>query len=72
MESEGMTNAELTALLETLAKLVEVTAKDPAASAKIVRDRKIKAQKQVADPQPRVPLPTYYGEPGALSQLPPY
>ena len=34
----GMTNAELTVLLETLAKLVEATAKDPADAAKIIRD----------------------------------
>ena len=33
-----MTSAELTTLLETLAKLVEATAKDPADAAKIIRD----------------------------------
>lgn len=35
---EGMTNAELTALLETLAKLVEATAKDAADAARIIRE----------------------------------
>ena len=38
MEIEGMTNAELTALLETLAKLVEATAKDPQDAARIIRE----------------------------------
>lgn len=35
---DEMTNAELTALLETLAKLVEATAKDPADAARIIRE----------------------------------
>ena len=35
---EGMTNAELTVLLETLAKLVEATAKDAQDAARIIRD----------------------------------
>ena len=35
---EEMTTAELTTLLETLAKLVEATAKDPEDAAKIIRD----------------------------------
>ena len=35
---EEMTNAELTALLETLAKLVEATAQDPADAARIIRE----------------------------------
>lgn len=34
----GMTNAELTTLLETLAKLVEATAKDAKDAARIIRD----------------------------------
>lgn len=38
MEQEEMTNAELTALLETLAKLVEATAKDPQDAARIIRE----------------------------------
>ena len=40
--SEGMTNAELNSFLETLAKLVEATAKDAKDAAKIVRDAKAK------------------------------
>lgn len=39
---QGMTNAELNALLETLAKLVEATAKDAADAAQIIRDTKTK------------------------------
>lgn len=35
---EEMTNAELTALLETLAKLVEATAKDASDAARIIRE----------------------------------
>lgn len=35
---EEMTNAELTVLLETLAKLVEATAKDAQDAARIIRD----------------------------------
>ena len=38
MEYEGMTNTELTVLLETLAKLVEATAKDAADAARIIRE----------------------------------
>ena len=38
MEQEAMTNAELTALLETLAKLVEATAADPQDAARIIRE----------------------------------
>ena len=36
-----MTNAELNALLETLAKLVEATAKDPQDAARIIRETKV-------------------------------
>ena len=35
---EEMTNEELTALLETLAKLVEATAKDASDAARIIRE----------------------------------
>lgn len=35
---DGMTNAELSILLETLAKLVEATATDAADAARIIRD----------------------------------
>ena len=38
MEYDSMTQAELTALLETIAKLVEATAKDPQDAARIIRD----------------------------------
>lgn len=38
-----MTSAELNQYLETIAKLIEVSAKDPAEAAKIVRDSKVKA-----------------------------
>lgn len=44
--SEGMsemTTAELNQYLETIAKLIEATAKDTEAAAKIVRDSKVKA-----------------------------
>lgn len=37
-DMEGMTSAELTVLLETLAKLVAATAKDGAEAAQIIRD----------------------------------
>lgn len=37
MEELGMTNAELAAFLETLAKLVEATAKDAKEAARIIR-----------------------------------
>lgn len=37
---EEMTNAEFNAFLETLAKLVEATAKTPEEAAKIIRDAK--------------------------------
>jgi len=36
----GMTNAEFNSFLETLAKLVEATAKDPKEAAKIIREAK--------------------------------
>ena len=45
-----MTTAELNQYLENIAKLIEATANDPAAAAKIVRDSKVKAQKRVAAP----------------------
>lgn len=38
MECEGMTNLELTVLLETLAKLVEATAETAADAARIIRE----------------------------------
>ena len=38
MEQDNMTQAELTALLETLAKLVEATATDPQDAARIIRE----------------------------------
>ena len=38
MEHEAMTNAELTAFLETLARLVDATAKNPQDAARIIRD----------------------------------
>lgn len=38
METDSMTQAELTVLLETLAKLVEATAKDPQDAARIIRE----------------------------------
>ena len=40
---DEMTTAELNQFLENIAKLVEATASDPAAAAKIVRDSKVKA-----------------------------
>lgn len=39
---DGMTNAELNAFLETLAKLIESKAKTPQEAADIVRDAKAK------------------------------
>jgi len=42
MEENGMTNAEFNSFLETLAKLIEGTAKDIEEAAKIVRDAKTK------------------------------
>lgn len=42
MEYDSMTQAELTALLETIAKLVEATAKDPQDAARIIRDAILK------------------------------
>lgn len=36
----GMTNAELNAFLETLAKLVEATAKTPEEAAEVIRQAK--------------------------------
>lgn len=38
METDSMTQAELTVLLETLAKLVEATANDPQDAARIIRE----------------------------------
>ena len=38
----GMTNAELNSFLETLAKLVEATAKNPQEAAEIIRQAKTK------------------------------
>lgn len=38
MSEYGMTNAELAVLLETLAKLVEATAKDAKDAARIIRE----------------------------------
>ena len=40
---DTMTTAELNQFLENIAKLIEATAKDPEAAAKIVRDSKVKA-----------------------------
>lgn len=40
---DEMTSAELNQYLENIAKLIEATAEDPAAAAKIVRDSKVKA-----------------------------
>lgn len=40
--AKGMTNAQLNALLETLARLIESAAKTPADAARIVRDAKTK------------------------------
>lgn len=40
---DEMTTAELNQYLETIARLIETTAKDPAAAAEIVRDSKVKA-----------------------------
>lgn len=40
---DEMTSAELNQYLENIAKLIEATAKDPVAAAKIVRDSKVKA-----------------------------
>ncbi len=37
---DGMTNAEFNSFLETLAKLVEATAKDSREAAKIIREAK--------------------------------
>lgn len=39
---DGMTNAEFNAFLETLAKLVESTAKTPSDAAQIIREAKTK------------------------------
>ena len=41
-EEMGMTNAELNAFLEVLAKLVEATAEDAADAARIIREAKTK------------------------------
>ena len=40
---DEMTGAELNQYLENIAKLIEVTAKDTEAAAKIVRESKVKA-----------------------------
>ena len=42
-DMDSMTTAELNQYLENIAKLIEATAKDPEAAAKIVRDSKVKA-----------------------------
>ena len=42
METEGMTNAEFTAFLDTLAKLVAATAKDAEDAARIILEAKPK------------------------------
>ena len=42
-DMDEMTTAELNQYLENIAKLIEATAKDPEAAAKIVRDSKVKA-----------------------------
>ena len=42
MDEQGMTNAELDAFLETLAKLVEATAEDAKDAARIIREAKTK------------------------------
>lgn len=42
-DMDPMTTAELNQFLENIAKLIEATADDPAAAAKIVRDSKVKA-----------------------------
>lgn len=39
---KGMTNAQFNAFLETLAKLIENTAKTPEEAAEIIRNAKIK------------------------------
>lgn len=38
--TEGMTNAEFNAFLETLARLIEATAKTPSEAAEIIRQAK--------------------------------
>lgn len=38
MESDSMTQTELASYLETLARLVEATAKDPQDAARIIRE----------------------------------
>ena len=42
-DMDQMTTAELNQYLENIAKLIEATAKDTEAAAKIVRDSKVKA-----------------------------
>ena len=42
-DMDPMTTAELNQYLENIAKLIEATAKDTEAAAKIVRDSKVKA-----------------------------
>ena len=42
-DTDQMTTAELNQYLETIAKLIEATAQDAEAAAKIVRDSKVKA-----------------------------
>ena len=46
MENNHMTNQQFDAQLETLARLIEATAKTPEEAAKIVRDAKTTNQKQ--------------------------
>ena len=50
MEPEGMTNTEITVLLETLAKLVEATATDAADAARIIREAIPRQQKDSRPP----------------------
>ena len=42
-DMDEMSSAQLNQYLENIAKLIEATAKDPEAAAKIVRDCKVKA-----------------------------
>ena len=42
-DMDEMSSAQLNQYLENIAKLIEATAKDPEAAAKIVRDSKVKA-----------------------------
>lgn len=53
--TDGMTNAEFNAFLETLAKLIESKAQTPAEAADIVRQAK--AEEKGSDRRPSKPLP---------------